>query len=517
MDDQLKIIINTGLNTKNTSQIEADLKTIEKALQDKQIKVSASFDTSKIKQHAENASKQIDNSIKTKIPNVSVGFEVNQKKLDQAKSVLLKQMQILQAQANKASIDLNVNGNQTKFNDLVSTNNMENMKDAGYNLKMMRLEYQKLNAETVKDLPNTALEGVNKKLVNMPFAITKVETSFAKLKTPTQEVTTQVVNLNNLLNNANNATTNDEKIQSFNQLKNAVLLAKNEIASLQAVENKDILSEKLTQGIAIGSNRLSIFSQQLKATARKEYADKMDDISNSFKNVKNQADLTKANTSLREFETNMKAMGNVGDTVFTKLGKNIRSFIGFLGSATIVMSGINAVKSMITSVVELDTQMVELRKVTDETEETYKSFYNQANITAKNLGVQTSAVISATASWAQMGYSIQDATELAKSSEILSNISENMDVSQATSTLVSGIKAFGLDVNNVLDGVVSKINEVGNQFAVTNTDIADILQRSSSAMADANNTMEQTIALGTAATEITRDAESAGKMYARVA
>ena len=50
----------------------------------------------------------------------------------------------------------------------------------------------------------------------------------------------------------------------------------------------------------------------------------------------------------------------------------------------------------------------------------------------------------------------------------------------------------------------------GNQFAVTNKDVADILQRSSSAMSDANNTMEETIALGTAATEITRNADETG-------
>lgn len=58
--------------------------------------------------------------------------------------------------------------------------------------------------------------------------------------------------------------------------------------------------------------------------------------------------------------------------------------------------------------------------------------------------------------------------------------------------------------------MVSKINQVGNEFAVTNKDVADVLQRSASAMSDANNTMEETIALGTAATEITRDADAAG-------
>lgn len=58
--------------------------------------------------------------------------------------------------------------------------------------------------------------------------------------------------------------------------------------------------------------------------------------------------------------------------------------------------------------------------------------------------------------------------------------------------------------------MASKINAVGNSQALNNADIVDFLTRSSSAMAEANNSLEETIALGTAATEITRDASSVG-------
>ena len=49
-----------------------------------------------------------------------------------------------------------------------------------------------------------------------------------------------------------------------------------------------------------------------------------------------------------------------------------------------------------------------------------------------------------------------------------------------------------------------------NSQSVSNGDIIEFLTRSSSAMKEANNTLEDTIALGTAATEITRDAASVG-------
>lgn len=51
-----------------------------------------------------------------------------------------------------------------------------------------------------------------------------------------------------------------------------------------------------------------------------------------------------------------------------------------------------------------------------------------------------------------------------------------------------------------------------NTQALSNGDIVNFLTRSSAAMAAANNTLEETIALGTAATEVTQNAENVGNM-----
>lgn len=93
---------------------------------------------------------------------------------------------------------------------------------------------------------------------------------------------------------------------------------------------------------------------------------------------------------------------------------------------------------------------------------------------------------------------MQDAISLAKDSSILSTISPEMDIDTATETLVSTMKAYKIDAQNVRDEISSKINEVGNNFAIDNNGIAEILKRSSAAMAAANNTLEQNIALGVA-------------------
>lgn len=50
---------------------------------------------------------------------------------------------------------------------------------------------------------------------------------------------------------------------------------------------------------------------------------------------------------------------------------------------------------------------------------------------------------------------------MAKLSSQFASISPGMDVDTATTSLVSIIKAYDIDTNDVLDGVMSKINDVG--------------------------------------------------------
>ncbi len=95
-----------------------------------------------------------------------------------------------------------------------------------------------------------------------------------------------------------------------------------------------------------------------------------------------------------------------------------------------------------------------------------------------------------------------------------------MNIDDATNGLVSIMKAYDIgndNPDNVLDGIMSKINIIGNTAATSNAEIVNMLSKSSSAMAEANNTLEETIALETAAVEITRDDDSVGTAFKTIA
>ena len=54
---------------------------------------------------------------------------------------------------------------------------------------------------------------------------------------------------------------------------------------------------------------------------------------------------------------------------------------------------------------------------------------------------------------------------MAKNSAIFKTISPGMDLNTATDGLVSMMKAFDIEANDVLDGIMSKVNIIGKDFA----------------------------------------------------
>ena len=54
---------------------------------------------------------------------------------------------------------------------------------------------------------------------------------------------------------------------------------------------------------------------------------------------------------------------------------------------------------------------------------------------------------------------------MSKLSSQFAAISPGMSVDESTTSLVSAMKAFGIEADNVLDGVMSKVNKVGYRVA----------------------------------------------------
>lgn len=158
---------------------------------------------------------------------------------------------------------------------------------------------------------------------------------------------------------------------------------------------------------------------------------------------------------------------------------------------------------------EIDLAMTELKKVTNETEESYEKFMNTAAKTADKVGSTMQEIISSTADWSRLGFSMEDAARLAESTSVLLNVSEFQSIDEATNALTSTMQAFGYTADQSMS-VVDVMNQIGNNFAVSSDGIATALQDSASALMTANNSYEEAVSLIAAANRVVQNPSEVG-------
>lgn len=346
----------------------------------------------------------------------------------------------------------------------------------------------------------------------IPATIADLQTKYNQLVQPTEVVTQNMRQLRELASQYSSDKSDAEKVQIYERLHQLIGACSKEMSELLRVQRGDIGNFKFTQGLEKAKADLETIRRTWSAFKSDPGLNaQFQQLEANLKRVNNQADLTKWTAQFSTFKSEVKAAGKNMQSLGDILKNNVGKVLQWVSATTLLFRAFRLLRSALSTIVDLDTAMVDLRKVTVATEAEYRSFYATANDTAKALGVTTEAVISQTAEWARLGYTMSEAAELAKNSAIFAAISPGMDITQATDGLVSALKAFDeIDVEDSLDGIISKVNDIGNKFAVSNKDIVEVMTRSSSAMKAANNTFEETVALATAAVEITRDSASVG-------
>ena len=197
-------------------------------------------------------------------------------------------------------------------------------------------------------------------------------------------------------------------------------------------------------------------------------------------------------------------------SVFDMVTKKVKEFSYYFTGSMMVSRLISKFREGIQVVKEIDSALVELKKVTDETEKSYEQFINTASKLGKKIGSTITDVTNATATFAKLGYEIKTATEMAEAALVYQNVGDSVESADAAAqSIISTMKGFGLEASEAMS-IVDKFNEIGNNFSITSTGIGDALQRSASALSEAGNSLDESIALITAANEVVQDPESVG-------
>ena len=201
-----------------------------------------------------------------------------------------------------------------------------------------------------------------------------------------------------------------------------------------------------------------------------------------------------------------------------KLKKQFSQYSSYFSVASLFMYATQGLRSMFEQVKLIDSAMTELKKVTDETNATYNQFLGNAASKSKELGTTVDGLVSSTADFARLGYDFKDAQGLAEVANIYAVVGDEIEgVEGATKSLISTMAAFegemdGMSNSDFAMSIIDKFNEIGNNFAISSGGIGEALERSASSLMAANNTIDESIALITAANTVVQDPAQVGRL-----
>lgn len=374
-------------------------------------------------------------------------------------------------------ITRNFNSTKTSLNDRISTN------ISSLNSKTTNTTFRK-NANNI-DVQNQVAE------------IQSLISEYQKLSSELQTATTPeaLVAIQNELDNLKPKlnTVNDSTKQLIASLNNNTAQTKlaNGIKGLSASMNSYAQqNKKVINSNKLMSDGVTTFAQKWQELVTRLKSENLDEdglkkIIQEFVVLKKEA--TASNLTTSAFFRNMRI----------QLSQVLMQWISLQGAIRIT-------RSLMDEVVNLDNAMVELRKVTEASDEEFEAFQKSAASTAKTLGASVSDVINATSVFSRAGFSLPEAEELGRVATLYKNVGDGITIDSAAESIISIMKAFNLEAKDS-ERIIDRINKVSNTFAVDSGGLGEALKRVSSAMASANNTLDETIALTTVANEIVQD------------
>lgn len=348
-------------------------------------------------------------------------------------------------------------------------------------------------------------------------SIAKVTAQYEKLGTTGHaklaEIKADIQQLSTLQTAMNNSKDTSSLVSNYEKFNETLAKVKSNLSVVSA-ESKTFVS-----GLQISTldNKIASWMEK-NSKASRDFGASIDNLRGRLAslNASGTATASELNAIEREFNEVRQAAiatGQVGSSVGNQLKGAFSSILRYVSVSTVIYQSINALKEMYQNVYNIDTEMTELKKVTDETATSYSNFLKGAGSTAKEIGTTISDLVSSTADFARLGYSFSDSQELAKVANIYSVVGDEIDsIDTATKSIISTLTAFHIEANDAMS-IVDKFNEVGNNYAISSGGIGDALERSASSMAAANNTLDETIALITAANTVVQDPDSVGTAF----
>lgn len=319
----------------------------------------------------------------------------------------------------------------------------------------------------------------------------------------------QIENIKKLQNQLTSGSLSDNQmISTYQKLNDEVKRLANSMKQVN-VEN----TKTLSAGVAsTGANRIRAY-YEANTKAVKQYGAQLKQLEAEYRSITTQGEKTVLDNRFRQLQSEISAAGLTGKSNIDDLKRaatKIGQFVGIYGMLQYVAYQVP--RKMASSVIDINSSQIELTKVSTASITELSEYWDKAAVSAKKYGASIDGVINSTADWSRLGYNLKEAEKLSDATTLMEKIGDNMTQESSSEGIISTLKGFEMEADEVTR-IVDEVNEVANTQPIDTSGIFEGLSRSASSMNAANNSLEQTIALITAANSVVQDPASVGTAF----
>lgn len=337
-----------------------------------------------------------------------------------------------------------------------------------------------------------------------------------ELRNGIEQVENAYREMNNALKGTGDEVADKERLVQAEKDYAAALEKTNNLIKIQSrAEAKDARKDKLENDIKLFQADIDRWLVNNSA-ATKQFGSQMLDLRAKAEGV----DRVTLNGLIGQFKLLDKQADKAGlkmMSVSDKIKSKFKEYMAYFSVAEIFMEVTQAMKRMFDTVVEIDTAMTGLYRVTDLTSAQYDTLFDNMISSAKEYGATLNDIINATTDWVRAGFDADTALGLAEVTTMYQHISD-LDYDTAAENLITAYNGFKEELNGAFDGdqvaavnyIADILNELDNNYAATSAGIGEALTRSASALDLAGNSIQETAGMITGIIEVTQDPEQAG-------
>lgn len=283
--------------------------------------------------------------------------------------------------------------------------------------------------------------------------IQTIENDYRKLGLTEDEIAQKTQTLKSLLSTMDASDDIESVTRDYTAFGQEVVKVQNDVKALRREQQKAKDEANLANNRQTLNSQIDVWLKKNSAAAS-QFGVRLREIQQELLT----ADGTKLTELKREFQEIKRQAALAGKATMT-LGDKLKSKLGSLAtyfSATMMISyAIRGIRSMYQNVLQVDTAMTELYRVTDLTGQQYNQLYDKMVAGAKEYGVALNNIIEATASWVRLGFDANTASQLAEITAMYQHVTD-LDNDTAVKNLVTAYKGYQNELLQVSDGDSAK-------------------------------------------------------------